>query len=77
MTYELPTTPGLYVSHTAIADGNPAGAVIWVLDAEDGEWYEHDVWSEAVSHPVYPEGLEYYIEHYGWRMVRLVPEEDQ
>lgn len=73
MTYELPTVPGLYVAHSAVQDGNPAGAVIWVLDADDGEWYEHDVWNE-VSKPVYPQGLEHYIERCGWRMVRLVPE---
>jgi len=76
-SYELPTTPGLYVSHTAIGDGNPAGAVIWIYDADDDEWYEYDYWLDEFPDTyvsAYPEGLKEAARKYGWKMLRLTPE---
>lgn len=75
--YELPTVPGLYVAETAVVDGNPAGAVIWIYDPDDDEWYEYNYWLDEFPDTYvssYPEGLEHYVKKYGWKMLRLVPE---
>lgn len=74
--YEMPTTPGFYVAHTAISGaGDPHGALIAVLE-EDGQWWEYPEWVNCDPEYDSPSNdLELRMQRYRWRMIRLVPEQ--